>query len=179
MPHSLPKTRRCQLLSLARSTAYYQPAVLSNEDLKSMCSLGDLHLKLPFKGSRRLRDDSWDELGLHVIRKRIQRLMRLMSIQAVQPGRKTTIPNKTHKTYPYLLKNMTIDTINLVWCSDITYITMREGLLYLVAIMDWHSLKVLSWRLSNSLDTDFCVEALTGAVENFGGPGIFNTDQGC
>ena len=125
-----------------------------------MRKLDELHLKHPFKGSRRLRDDFWDVYGLQVNRKRVQRLMRIMGIRALYPGAKTT-------------------RVNQVWCTDITYIPMRKGFLYLVAVMDWHSRKVLSWQLSNSLDTAPCIEALEEALATHGAPEIFNSDQGC
>lgn len=179
MEHQLSKSKRCQLLSLPRSTAYYQPMEVSEDDLKVMRLLDALHLKYPFKGSRRLPDDLWDEHGLHVNRKRVQRLMRLMGIQALHPGAKTTTQNKAHKKYPYLLKGLDINRVNQVWCTDITYVPMRKGFVYVVAIMDWFSKKVLSWRLSNCLDADFCVEALEDAIECYGVPEIFNSDQGC
>jgi len=144
-----------------------------------MRKLDELHLKRPFKGSRPLRDDLWDSHNLQVNRKRVQRLMRLMGIRALHPGAKTTRPNPQHKVYPYLLRALEIDRVNQVWCTDLTYIPMRKGFLYLVAIMDWHSRKVLSWRLSNSLDAAPCVEALEEALANCGTPAIFNSDQGC
>lgn len=178
MSHKLNKTKRCQLLGISRSTAYYQPQNISEVDLEVMRLLDELHLKRPHKGSRTLRDDLWDDHGLQVNRKRVQRLMRLMGIQSTAPQKKTTVPNKAHKIYPYLLKELTINRPNQVWCSDITYIPMRKGFLYLVAIMDWYSRKVLSWRLSNSMDADFCVEALEEALLIHGQPEIFNTDQG-
>ena len=144
-----------------------------------MHKLDALHLRHPFKGSRRLRDDLWDEHGLRVNRKRVQRLMRLMGIRALHPGARTTRPDRQHKIYPYLLRDLAIDRVNQVWCTDITYIPMRKGFLYLVAVMDWHSRKVLSWCLSNSLDTAPCIEALEDALVTHGTPDIFNTDQGC
>lgn len=144
-----------------------------------MRKLDELHLKHPFKGSRRLRDDLWDAHRLRVNRKRVQRLMRLMGLRALYPGAKTTRPNIQHKVYPYLLRDREIDRVNQVWCTDLTYVPMRKGFLYLVAIMDWHSRKVLSWRLSNSLDAAPCVEALEEALLNYGPPDIFNSDQGC
>ena len=144
-----------------------------------MHKLDALHLRHPFKGSRRLRDDLWDEHGLRINRKRVQRLMRLMGIRALHPGARTTRPDRQHKIYPYLLRDLTIDRVNQVWCTDITYIPMRKGFLYLVAVMDWHSRKVLSWCLSNSLDTAPCIEALEYALQTHGIPAIFNTDQGC
>ncbi len=178
MPHKLSKTRRCQLLEMPRSTAYFHSQPVSKNDLRLMRLLDELHLKRPHKGSRTLRDDLWDEHGLHVNRKRVQRLMRQMGMRSTAPQKKTTVPNRAHKVYPYLLRNLTIDRPNQVWCTDITYIPMRKGFLYLVAIMDWYSRKVLSWRLSNSMNADFCVEALEEALSIHGQPEIFNTDQG-
>ncbi len=177
--HSLPISRQCEVLAISRSSAYRAPAGVSNPDIDLMRKLDELHLKHPFKGSRRLRDDLWDVHGLQVNRKRVQRLMRIMGIRALYPGARTTRPNKQHKVYPYLLRDLEIDRSNQVWCTDITYIPMRKGFLYLVAVMDWHSRKVLSWRLSNSLDTAPCIEALEEAVTNYGTPDIFNSDQGC
>lgn len=141
--------------------------------------LDELHLRHPFKGSRRLRDDLWDLHSLQVNRKRIQRLMRLMGMEALHPKARTTRPDKQHRIYPYLLKGLVIDRPNQVWATDITYIPMRKGFLYLVAIIDWYSRKVLSWRLSNSLDAAFCKEALEDALGRHGTPEIFNSDQGC
>jgi len=144
-----------------------------------MVHIDKIHMKYPFKGTRRVRDDLWDEYGVHINRKRVRRLMRLMGIRAVSPKQKTSTPGIGHKIYPYLLRGLTIDRPNQVWCSDITYIPMAKGFMYLVAIMDWHSRKVLSWRLSNTLSCDFCIESLEEALEQFGKPEIFNTDQGC
>jgi len=177
--HHLPLSQQCRLLDLNR-TSIYRPSSRPNDaDLSVMRLLDALHLKYPFKGSRRLRDDLWDDHGLHVNRKRVQRLMRLMGIQALHPGAKTTKRNVQHKVYPYLLRNLDINRVNQVWCTDLTYIPMRKGFLYLVAIMDWHSRKVLSWRLSNTLDTAPCVDALEEAIGLYGTPKIFNSDQGC
>ena len=177
--HKLPISRQCLALDISRSSAYRKPAGVSAEDIDLMRKLDELHLKRPFKGSRRLRDDLWDNYALQVNRKRVQRLMRLMGIRALHPGAKTTRPNPKHKVYPYLLRELEINRVNQVWCTDLTYIPMRKGFLYLVAIMDWHSRKVLSWRLSNSLDAAPCVEALEEALANYGTPEIFNSDQGC
>jgi putative transposase len=177
--HELPISRQCLALDISRSSAYRKPAGVSADDIDLMRKLDELHLRRPFKGSRRLRDDLWDNYGLHVNRKRVQRLMRLMGIRALHPGAKTTRPNPQHKVYPYLLRELEINRVNQVWCTDLTYIPMRKGFLYLVAIMDWHSRKVLSWRLSNSLDAAPCVEALEEALANYGTPEIFNSDQGC
>ena len=177
--HKLPISRQCLALDISRSSAYRKLAGVSDGDIDMMRKLDELHLKRPFKGSRRLRDDLWDTYGLQVNRKRVQRLMRLMGIRALHPGAKTTRPNPKHKVYPYLLRELEINRVNQVWCTDLTYIPMRKGFLYLVAIMDWHSRKVLSWRLSNSLDAAPCVEALEEALANHGTPEIFNSDQGC
>ena len=177
--HELPINRQCLALDISRSSAYRKPAGVSADDIDLMRKLDELHLRRPFKGSRRLRDDLWDNYNLQVNRKRVQRLMRLMGIRALHPGAKTTRPNPKHKVYPYLLRELKINRVNQVWCTDLTYIPMRKGFLYLVAIMDWHSRKVLSWRLSNSLDAAPCVEALEEALANYGTPEIFNSDQGC
>lgn len=177
--HNLPISRQCKVLAVSRSSAYRTPAGANNADIDLMRNLDELHMKHPFMGARRLRDDLWDVHGLRVNRKCVQRLMRLMGIRALYPGAKTTRPNKQHKIYPYLLGDLEINRTNQVWCTDITYIPMRKGFLYLVAIMDWHSRKILSWRLSNSLDTAPCIDALEEALVNYGAPDIFNSDQGC
>ena len=166
-------------LDICRSSAYRLPVEVNDADLELMRKIDILHLRHPFKGSRRLRDDLWDDYGLQINRKRVQRLMRIMGIRALYPGIKTTRPNAQHKIYPYLLRDLEINKVKQVWCTDITYIPMRKGFLYLVAIMDWHSRKVLSWRLSNSLDTVPCIEALEEALAKHGRPDIFNSDQGC
>ena len=173
--HALPISRQCSVLDISRSSAYRKPAGVSAEDVDLMHKFDALHLRHPFKGSRRLRDDH----GLRVNRKRVQRLMRLMGIRALYPGARTSRPDRQHRVYPYLLRNLAIDRMNQVWVTDITYIPMRKGFWYLVAVMDWHSRKVLSWCLSNSLDTTPCIEALEEALATHGTPDIFNTDQGC
>ena len=173
----LPVTRQCQLLSLNRSTVYYQPKPASDADLKLMRRIDEMHLQRPFYGSRRIRD--WLQAENHDInRKKVQRLMQQMGIQALYPKKGTSRPGKGHKIYPYLLKGLEINRPNQVWATDITYLPMAQGFVYLVAIMDWYSRKVLSWRLSNTLDTAFCVEALEDAIARYGRPEIFNTDQG-
>ena len=174
---SLPVSRQCRLLDLARSTAYYRPTPVSPEDLRLMRLIDEIHLEFPFLGSRRLRDEL-ELCGEQVNRKRIQRLMRQMGLAALYPKRRTRTPGKGHKIYPYRLRGLRIDRANQVWAADIVYIPMARGFLYLVAIMDWYTRKVLSWRLSNTMDTDFCVEALEEALSRFGPPVIFNTDQG-
>ena len=173
----MPVVRQCRLLDISRSTVYYQRQGVSDEDLELMRLIDEIHLELPFYGSRRIRDELEDR-GHRVNRKRVQRLMRLMGLEALYPKPKTTKPAKGHKVYPYRLKGLMIDRPNQVWATDLCYIPMAKGFMYLVAIMDWHSRKVLSFRLSNTMDTDFCVEALEEAIECFGAPEIFNTDQG-
>ena len=175
--HSLPVTRQCQLLNLNRCTVYYQPMGVSDEDLKLMRLIDVIHLKRPFYGSRRIRDDLQD-LGHPANRKRVQRLMRTMGIMALYPKVNTSRPGKGHKIYPYLLRGLTIDRPNQVWATDLTHIPMAKGFVYVVAIMDWYSRKVLAWRVSNSMDADPCVEALEEAISRYGAPDIFNTDQG-
>ena len=159
------------MLDLARSTCYYQPAGESPENLSLMRDIDELYLKWPFFGSRKIAE----ELGVN--RKRIQRLMRLMGIQAIYPQKRTTRPGPGHKIYPYLLRDVPITHPDHVWSMDITYIPMERGFLYLVAVMDWYSRYVLSWRLSNTLDGSFCLAALNDALAH-GRPKIFNSDQG-
>jgi putative transposase len=175
--HELPKTRRCELLDVARSSAYYHPEPVSEADLALMRLIDEIHLELPFYGTRRMRDEL-EERGHKVNRKRVQRLMRLMGLRALYPRRRTSQPGKGHKIYPYLLRGLSIERANQVWATDISFIPMAKGFMYLVAIMDWHSRRVLSWRVSNTMDTDFCIEALEEALQRFGAPEIFNTDQG-
>jgi putative transposase len=175
--HPLPRTQRCQLLNIPRSTSYYQPIPVSADDLALMKRIDQIHTDQPFRGSRRIVDALADQ-GQLENRKRVRRLMRLMGIQAIHPGPKTSQPNPQHKIYPYLLRNLSIDQANQVWASDITYLPMESGFIYLTVIMDWYSRKVLSWRLSNSLDSSFCVDALEEAIHRYGKPEIFNTDQG-
>ena len=177
--HELPVTQQCQLLSVSRSSAYYRAKALGDGELSLMRHLDTLHLRYPFYGARRLRDALLDEHELVVNRKRVRRLMVLMDIHAVYPGNKgTSRPNKAHRIYPYLLRDIEINRSNQVWCTDITYLPMARGFAYLVAVMDWHSRKVLRWRVSNVMDTDFCIEALNDAIDRYGAPEIFNTDQG-
>ncbi len=175
--HELPKTRRCELLDVARSSAYYRPEPVSEADLALMRLIDEVHLQFPFYGSRRMRDEL-EDCGHTVNRKRVQRLMRQMDLRALYPRHRTSQPGKGHKIYPYLLRDLAIERSNQVWATDITFIPMTKGFMYLVAIMDWHSRRVLSWRVSNTLDTDFCIEALREALQRFAPPEIFNTDQG-
>ena len=173
----LPVKRQCELLQVSRSSYYYKAAPVSDDDLILMKLIDELHLKRPTLGSRGMVDRLKDK-GHEVNRKRIQRLMRLMGIKAIYPKPKTSMGNKQHKVYPYLLKNVDVNRANQVWVTDITYIPMHRGYCYLVAIMDLHSRKILSWRLSNTMDTRFCVAALKEALNKYPKPDIFNTDQG-
>jgi len=169
--------RQCQLLGISRSSAYYKPKSVKPEDLELMRQIDGQYLKTPFYGSRSMTKH-FRRLGQKVNRKRVQRLMRLMGIEAVYPKPKTSKPHPEHKIYPYLLRNLEINRPNQVWAADITYIPLQRGFMYLVAVMDWYSRKVLAWRLSNTLDADFCVSALEEAIRVHGCPEIFNTDQG-
>ena len=175
--HKLPVVRQCEILQLARSTAYYTPKPTSPEDLALMRRMDELHLDFPFAGSRMLRDLLRNE-GQPVGRKRVRRLMRQMGIEALYRKPNTSRRHAAHLIYPYLLRNLSIERPNHVWATDITYIPMRRGFVYLVAIVDWYSRRVLAWCLSNTLTTDFCIEALEEAIIRYGTPEIFNTDQG-
>jgi putative transposase len=169
--------RQCRLLKLNRSTYYYKKKPVKPEDLELMRLIDEQYLKTPSWGSRSVRNHL-RRLGYKINRKRVQRLMRLMGLEAIYPKPKTSRPHPAHKVYPYLLRNMVVERPNQVWTADITYIPMSRGFMYLVAVMDWHSRKVLSWRVSNTLDTEFCVEAVEEALSRYGAPDIFNTDQG-
>ena len=175
----LPVTRQCKLLSLPRSSFYRPQRDVPEEDLAVMRLIDQCHLKHPYYGSRRIRGWLLDFHDLSVNRKRVQRLMRQMGIMALYPKRNLSRRNQAHKIYPYRLKGLTIERANQVWAADITYIPMAKGFVYLVAIIDWYSRKVLAWQLSNTLDADFCVSALRQALSRYGRPAIFNTDQGC
>lgn len=177
--HPLPVVRQCELLALARSTAYYQALPTPETDLTLMRRLDELHLKWPFLGARKLRDLLKRD-GFEVGRKHVGTLMRKMGIRAVYRQPKTSTPGRgpEHRVYPYLLRNLVIERANQVWAADISYLPMAKGFLYLVAIMDWASRRVLAWRTSNTLTTDFCVDALQEALRRYGTPEIFNTDQG-
>jgi putative transposase len=165
------------LLNLSRASLYYTPKPPSERDLKLMRRIDELHLELPFAGARMLRD-LMNREGIKVGRKHVATLMRRMGIEAIYRRRNTSKPHPEHTVFPYLLRNLSIDRPNQVWAADVTYIPMARGFLYLVAIIDWMSRKVLTWKLSNTLSADFCVEALEEAIGRFGVPEIFNTDQG-
>jgi putative transposase len=169
--------RQCELLAVNRSSLYYRPVQVEAEELALMRQLDELHLKHPFFGSR-MMTQTLKKQGGPINRKRVQRLMRLMGLESLAPKPNTSCPAPEHSVYPYLLRGVTVDRVNQVWASDITYIPMSHGFAYLVAIIDWYSRRVLAWRLSNTLETAFCVEALHEALTRFGQPEIFNTDQG-
>ena len=156
---------------------YHRPKDESAENLGLMRRIDELFLKYPFYGSRQMVRHLWRE-GVGVGRHRVRRLMRLMGLQAIYQAPRTTRPHPEHRVYPYLLKGVAIERPNHVWCADITYIPVQKGFLYLVAVMDWATRRVLAWRLSNTLDARFCTDALTEALERYGRPEIFNTDQG-
>jgi len=175
---ALPVSQQCRLLAVSRASVYRQAAEISDEDLAIMALIDRQYLVRPYYGSRRMA--AWlATQGQRVNRKRVQRLMRLIGLVAVYQRPNTSKPAPENKVYPYLLGGLRIERANQVWCADITYIPMPKGFLYLVAIMDWHSRAVLAWQLSNTLGADFCVEALDEAMERYGKPEIFNTDQGC
>jgi putative transposase len=164
---------------LNRSGIYYRSVDVSHEDLRLMKAIDEIHLTHPFRGSRRIRDE---RIGRGFVtginRKKVQRLMRQMGLIALYPKKKTSLSGKDHKIYPYLLKDLTIVRPNQVGSTDMTYLSIAKGFLYRVAVMDWHSRKVLNWRPSNTMDTRFCVVALKEAIAHYGTPEIFNTDQG-
>ena len=169
--------RQCELLGLNRASMYYQAQPVSDEDLRLMRLIDEIYTRHPFYGSRRItaqlnreQDENWN-------RKRIARLMQIMGIRGIAPGPDTSKPHPEHKIYPYLLRDVTVEKVNQVWSTDITYIPMRKGFMYLVAVIDWFSRYVLSWELSNTLDTAFCLDALEQAL-TINTPEIFNTDQG-
>ncbi len=175
--HDLPIGRQCQLLEISRATAYYQPTPVSAEDLALMRRIDELHLDHPFAGARMLRDLLRRE-GYTIGRKRVRTVMARMGIDALYRKPNTSRRHPTHPVYPYLLRTLTIDRPNQVWAADITYIPMKRGFVYLFAVLDWASRRVLAWRLSNTLTTDFCMEAVQEAINRAGVPEIFNTDQG-
>ena len=175
--HDLPVTQQCKILSLSRSTAYYKPQETSQSDLALMRRIDELHLDYPFAGSRMLRDLSRRD-GFAVGRKHVATLMKKMRIVALYKKPNTSRRHPGHLIYPYLLRHMEITSPNHVFAADITYIPMKRGFVDLFAVMDWASRRVLAWRLSNTLTTDFCLEALQEAIDRYGAPEIFNTDQG-
>ena len=173
----LPVSQQCRLLAMSRSAVYRKPAEVSAADLAIMALIDRQYLARPYYGSRRMA--AWLATQGHLVnRKRVRRLMRLLGLVAIYQRPNTSKPATAHKVYPYLLGGIAIERVNQVWCSDVTYIPMAKGFLYLVVIMDWVSRAVLAWRLSNTLGAHFCVEALEEALARYGRPEIFNTDQG-
>ncbi len=170
--------RQCDLLSFSRLAFYRKSKPASRSDVRVMNLLDEIYTRRPFYGSRRMRIELFKMEGIRINRKRVQRLMRLMGLEAIYPKPNLSCPNQAHRIYPYLLRSIAVTQRNLVWASDITYIRTTSGFVYLTVILDWFSRKVLSWRLSNTLDASFCVEALQEALLRYGAPEIFNTDQG-
>ena len=175
--HPLPITRQCRLVAVARSSVYYTPRSVRAEDLALMRQLDELHLLYPFAGSRMLRDLLRLQ-GVAVGRKHVATLMRRMGIEALYRHPRTTQPHPGHRVFPYLLRDREITAPNQVWAMDLTYIPMRRGFVYLVAVLDWATRRVLAWRLSNTLTGDCCLDAMAAAIQEHGCPGILNTDQG-
>jgi putative transposase len=175
--HVLPVTRQAQLLELSRAAVYYRPTPVSANDLALMRRIDELHLEHPFAGSRMLKQLLRAD-GFVVGRSHVRTLMRRMGIEAIYRRPRTSQPHPDHRVFPYLLRDRVIDRPNQVWALDITYLPMRRGFVYLVAVLDWSSRRVLAWQLSNTLTADFCVEALVEAKRRYGTPAIVNTDQG-
>ena len=175
--HDLPVVRQVQLLELSRSSVYYLPQPTPDSDLRLMRRMDELHLEHPFAGARMLRDLLKLE-SVEVGRKHVGTLMKKMGIEAIYRKTNTSRRNQAHRIYPYLLRNLAIDRPNQVWAMDTTYIPMRRGFVYLSAVLDWATRRVLAWRLSNSLTADPCVDALEEAILKYGAPEIMNTDQG-
>ncbi|MFT5507718.1 MAG: putative transposase [Hyphomicrobiaceae bacterium] len=175
--HDLPVTRQAATLNISRGSVYYLPRAVTAGELAIMRRLDELHLEFPFAGSRMLRGLLAGE-GIKIGRRRVRTLMKRMGIEALYRRPRTTKPEPGHKIYPYLLRDMTITQPNQVWAMDITYIPMARGFVYLAAVLDWATRRVLSWRLSITMEASFCVEALEEALEKYGKPEILNTDQG-
>ena len=175
--HALPVARQAQQLGISRGSVYYLPRPVSAADLAIMRRIDELHLAYPFAGSRMLRDLLGRE-GIRVGRLQVATLMKKMAIAAISRRRNTSKPAPGHRVYPYLLRRLAVTRPNQVWATDITYIPMARGFVYLVAIVDWFSRRVLAWRVAITLEVDFCVEALEEALARFGKPAIFNSDQG-
>ena len=175
--HPLSITQQCHILQLSRSSVYYEPVPVSDEDRELMRMIDEIHLDEPYLGSRGMKS-ALRMKGHRIGRIHVRTLMRKMGIEAIYQKPRLSKPHPSHTIYPYLLRGLDITEANQVWCSDITYIPMARGFCYLVAVMDWASRKVLSWRLSNTLDPSFCIEALEEAIARYGRPQIFNTDQG-
>ena len=175
--HDLPITGQAKVLGISRGSVYYLPRPVPAADLAAMRRMDELHLELPFAGSRMLRD-LLNREGIQIGRRHVATLMKRMGIEALYRRPNTSKPAPGHRIYPYLLRGMTIDRPNQVWAMDITYVPMARGFVYLAAVVDWHSRRVLAWRLSITMEAAFCVEALEEALARHGRPKIFNTDQG-
>src|SRR5471032_96027 len=175
--HALPLTRQAKVLKLSRSSLYYQPRPVSPADLAIMRRIDELHLEYPFAGSRMLRDLLRGE-GIQTGRQRVARMMKRMGIEALYRRPNTSKPAPGHKIYPYLLHGLAVRRVNQVWAMDITYIPMARGFVYLAAVVDWFSRRVLSWRVSIPMEASFCIETLEDALTTHGKPDILNTDQG-
>lgn len=170
--------KQCALLGLSRASYYRTPSSETKENLELMRIIDEEYTRHPFLGSRGMKKYFRREKGCRINRKRVQRLMRLMGLASIAPQKRTSVPAPGHKIYPYLLRRMKIDRPNKVWCSDITYIRLKRGFVFLTAVMDWHSRYVLSWEVSVIIDESFCVSALERALRRHPGPEVFNTDQG-
>jgi len=177
--NSISIKQQCEMLNVSRGYYYYQPVELSDEDLKAMEKIDELYTEDPTRGTRRLARALRKRFYIKAGRAKVRRLMEIMGISAIYPKKNLSISNKAHKKYPYLLRNLEITRPNQVWCTDITYIRLKRGFVYLTAIVDWYSRYVLAWRISTTLDRRFCIEALNEAMMKYGKPEIFNTDQGC
>jgi len=175
--HDLPLTRQAEVLGLSRGSLYYQPRPVPAADLAVMRRIDELHLDYPFAGSRMLRDLLRGE-GIAIGRERVASMMRRMGIEALYRRPHTSKPADGHKIYPYLLRGLVVERANQVWAMDITYIPMARGFVYLAAVLDWFSRRVLAWRVSITMEVEFCLEALEEALARYGRPEIFNTDQG-
>lgn len=174
---NLSVTRQCDLLLINKSTYYYKPQGLTERDLEIMKIIDEIYTEHPYFGARRM-SKHLVSFGINIGRKSVSRYYRIMAIEAIYPKMNISKRNQAHKIYPYLLKGVEITKVNQVWSTDITYIRMAQGFVYLVAIIDWYSRYILSWKVSISLESDFCIEALQDAIEKYGQPEIFNTDQG-
>ena len=175
--HKLPLTRQAKAVGVSRGSVYYRPRPVNEADLSLLRRIDELHLEYPFAGGRMMRDLLRQE-SLFSGRRHVSTLMRRMGIEALYRRPSTSRRHPHHRVYPYLLRDLAVTRPNQVWAMDITYIPMARGFVYLAAVMDWVSRKVLAWRVSITMDTDFCVEAVEEALERHGAPGIFNTDQG-
>ena len=175
--HGLPITRQAEALAISRGSVYYQPRPVSEEDLALMRIIDELHLECPYAGSRMLRD-LLRLMGIRVGRRRVRTLMRRMGIEALYRKPNTSRKHPQNPVYPYLLRHLKIERPNQVWAMDITYIPMARGFIYLAAVVEWYSRRVLSWRVSITMDVQFCLDAVQEAIDRYGLPEIFNTDQG-